>query len=412
MTTAMSMPPATPSCWPTAGRACGRRSTPRARPGRPWRATRARDSCWARPRCWRRVPAGRRGPGAVGGAAHHIYGFLFGVLAPLLGGGVFATDTVVHPEAIADRTRLERTTPANVLCSVPPHVHGLRALAAGQTPALRRLFCSGGRLPAEDAAAVHEHLGLPITEVLGSTETGGMGWRLSAGPVDWTPLPGVASGQTPMARCSCVRRSWRRTYPSRFAGRIGSSWLSGGVPAPRSFGRSDKGSGPAGVLDRARGSAAGYPGGRGRRGRGRGRRGPRERELWAAVVSRMQETDLRRRAGPRSTGWRCRAGSVRPRVAARGVGEAAAASLLDLFEGRDERSAAGGRRASAGDAAGPAAGRRRWWGAPSAHRRGGAGGRPRRARIALDVESRDRRRSALARDAVAGGSRRASASTA
>ncbi len=202
--------------------------------------------------------------------AHHIYGFLFGVLAPVLGGGAFATDTVMHPEAIADRARAGLAEPANVLCSVPPHVHGLRSLAAGPT-ALRRLFCSGGRLPADDAAAVHERLGLPITEVLGSTETGGIGWRLSPGPGDWTPLPGVEVGAEPDGTLLLRSPFLAPEIPQPFRG--GGSRPAGRrreVPAPGTFGRSGEGGRSTGFLDRDGRLVAGDTGGRGRRGCGRG----------------------------------------------------------------------------------------------------------------------------------------------
>jgi acyl-coenzyme A synthetase/AMP-(fatty) acid ligase len=137
--------------------------------------------------------------------AHHIYGLLFSVLAPLIGGGAFVRQTPLHAETIA---ALARDCGANVLCSVPPHLHGLQALdgqagagngdgnGAGALAGVARLFCSGARLPPPDARRLRERFGLTATEILGSTETGGIGWRLAGGVHDdeddaWTPLPGV-----------------------------------------------------------------------------------------------------------------------------------------------------------------------------------------------------------------------------
>ncbi|HVR64789.1 MAG TPA: AMP-binding protein [Polyangia bacterium] len=124
---------------------------------------------------------------------HHIYGLLFGVLAPLVGGGAFVRETPHHAEAIAAAAR---ATGASVLVSVPAHLHGLGALAAGALPGLSRVISSGAPLPAASAAAVAALAGTPVTEILGSTETGGLAWRQSpAADADgdlWRPLPGVS----------------------------------------------------------------------------------------------------------------------------------------------------------------------------------------------------------------------------
>ena len=120
--------------------------------------------------------------------AHHIYGLLFSVLVPLVGGGAFVRDTPLHAEAIAARVE---ALAVNVFCSVPPHLHGLAALPALALRGLERVFCSGAPLAPQDATLLKERFGLDVTEVLGSTETGGIAWRLAVGPGDWTPLPGV-----------------------------------------------------------------------------------------------------------------------------------------------------------------------------------------------------------------------------
>lgn len=120
--------------------------------------------------------------------AHHIYGLLFGVLVPLLGGGAFFTDAPSFGRSLGESIREGR---ANVLCSVPPHLHGMQVLDRTDVATLERVFCSGARLPSEDAAALRVGLGLEVTEVLGSTETGGMAWRLASQAPAWTPLPGV-----------------------------------------------------------------------------------------------------------------------------------------------------------------------------------------------------------------------------
>ena len=119
--------------------------------------------------------------------AHHLYGLLFSLLVPAVSGGSFVRQTPLHAETIA---ALARALEANVLVSVPPHLHGLQALEPGALPALK-IFCSGGRLPAGVAAALRQRFGVPVTEIFGSTETGGIAWRTGDADEAWTPLPGV-----------------------------------------------------------------------------------------------------------------------------------------------------------------------------------------------------------------------------
>ncbi|HXI60856.1 MAG TPA: AMP-binding protein [Polyangia bacterium] len=122
---------------------------------------------------------------------HHIYGLLFGVLLPLVGGATFVRSTPHHAETIAAQAA---GSGANVLISVPAHLHGLGVLTPGALPPLRRIVSSGAPLPPGTAAAVASLTGTPVTEILGSTETGGMAWRQSDGHADddgWQPFPGV-----------------------------------------------------------------------------------------------------------------------------------------------------------------------------------------------------------------------------
>lgn len=133
---------------------------------------------------------------ALGGArvaptvpAHHIYGLLWGVLVPLRSGGAFLRETPLHAETVAAALRRHAL---DVLVSAPAHLRGLLALEPGALPHLRRAISSGAPLPPATAAALSDAQGLVVTEVLGSTETGGIAWRDAPGADDgWTPLPGV-----------------------------------------------------------------------------------------------------------------------------------------------------------------------------------------------------------------------------
>jgi acyl-coenzyme A synthetase/AMP-(fatty) acid ligase len=119
---------------------------------------------------------------------HHIYGLLFGVLVPLVAGAAFARDTVLHAEPLA---ALFERIGARVLVSVPAHLRALRVLEPGRMPKLARVFSSGAPLPPDTADDLRARFGWTVTEVLGSSETGGIAWRDRPGGSSWTPLEGV-----------------------------------------------------------------------------------------------------------------------------------------------------------------------------------------------------------------------------
>ena len=116
---------------------------------------------------------------------HHIYGLLFGVLVPLCRGGAFAILPGHTPHAVAEAIERDRV---EVVVSVPAHLAGMRVLPS--LPSVRRVFSSGAPLPADTARAMAS-AGWAVTEVLGSSETGGIAWRTKA-EAPWTPLPSVS----------------------------------------------------------------------------------------------------------------------------------------------------------------------------------------------------------------------------
>lgn len=117
---------------------------------------------------------------------YHIYGLLFGVLVPLLGGGSFSRGAPLLPgELLAEIERVG----ADVLVAVPPHLAALAEHEADRWPRLHRVFSSAAPLSPATSDTLRQR-GLIVTEVLGSTETGGIASR--SAPVDpWRPLPGV-----------------------------------------------------------------------------------------------------------------------------------------------------------------------------------------------------------------------------
>lgn len=121
----------------------------------------------------------------------HIYGLLFGVLLPLCAGATIVRETPLHAETVAATIARHG---ADVLVSTPAHLRGFEVLEPGSLDALRLLFSSGAPLHASTATMLGQRHGGGVTEVLGSTETGGIAWRRNTGgddPGAWQPFPGV-----------------------------------------------------------------------------------------------------------------------------------------------------------------------------------------------------------------------------
>ncbi|HEY8427301.1 MAG TPA: AMP-binding protein [Sandaracinaceae bacterium] len=117
---------------------------------------------------------------------YHIYGLLFGVLVPLASGGSLYRHTPLHAPEVA----AVLASGVDVLVTVPAHLRAL-TLAPEEQPRVPRVFSSGAPLSPEVARAAKARFGWTITEVFGSSETGGIGWRDTGGVGPWTPLPGV-----------------------------------------------------------------------------------------------------------------------------------------------------------------------------------------------------------------------------
>jgi acyl-coenzyme A synthetase/AMP-(fatty) acid ligase len=114
----------------------------------------------------------------------HIYGLLFGVLLPLRqGSAIVSHDALLLPVEIGSVIEAEAV---DRLVSTPAH---LRALVGLMKPELE-VVSSGGRLPSELHLALGPPHGGRVTDVLGSTETGGIATRTDPRS-RWTPLPGA-----------------------------------------------------------------------------------------------------------------------------------------------------------------------------------------------------------------------------
>ncbi len=130
----------------------------------------------------------------------HFYGLLFGVLLPLRFGARIVSHDALLPADLA--TIIERES-VDLMISTPAH---LRAMAAAAMPRGLRVITSGARMPPELHLSLATDLDWHVTDVLGSTETGGIATRdhpMSA----WTPFPGAKvsapGGQLAVASAWC-----------------------------------------------------------------------------------------------------------------------------------------------------------------------------------------------------------------
>lgn len=121
---------------------------------------------------------------------HHLYGLLFGVLVPLVAGASIVCEAPLHAEAVA--AAIGRHA-ASVLVSTPAQLRAFDVLAPDSLTPLRRVFSSGAALPSDVASLARDRFARPVTEILGSTETGGVAWRVHD-RVDppFRPLAGVS----------------------------------------------------------------------------------------------------------------------------------------------------------------------------------------------------------------------------
>lgn len=108
-------------------------------------------------------------------AAQHIYGLLFRVLWPLCAGRSFVRQQLPFPE---DLQRASREHASFAWVASPALLKRMGDnLDWPHLSAVRRVFSSGGALPADAAASLHQRLGQWPSEILGSSETGGIAWR-------------------------------------------------------------------------------------------------------------------------------------------------------------------------------------------------------------------------------------------
>jgi acyl-coenzyme A synthetase/AMP-(fatty) acid ligase len=120
-------------------------------------------------------------------ATQHIYGLLFRVLWPLCAGRTFVRKQLAFPE---DLQRASREHQAFAWVASPALLKRMGDnLDWPALSAVRRVFSSGGALPADAANSLQQRLNQWPTEIFGSSETGGIAWR--QGQSLWQPFADI-----------------------------------------------------------------------------------------------------------------------------------------------------------------------------------------------------------------------------
>lgn len=125
----------------------------------------------------------------------HIYGLLFRVLWPLSAGRCFHSASYLNPESLVKAAK----DGAAYWVASPAHLKRLDQGSPWDGIAkLCAVFSSGSALPHEVAQQILTCSGQPVIEIYGSTESGGIGWRLQGNdPVTlWTLFEGMSLKQT------------------------------------------------------------------------------------------------------------------------------------------------------------------------------------------------------------------------
>src|SRR5690606_23529233 len=121
----------------------------------------------------------------------HIYGLLFHVLWPLAAGRPIMGERLRYPEevvaGIAQANSAVLVSSPALLTRLPAHLDW--SLMQGR---VRAVFSGGGALSSEASAQCRALIGPSPTEVVGSSETGGIAWRRAHQGPAWTAFSCVA----------------------------------------------------------------------------------------------------------------------------------------------------------------------------------------------------------------------------
>jgi len=104
---------------------------------------------------------------------NHIYGLLYSVLLPLVSG---ASVSVRTPSFPSEMIQAMDDTRATVFVSIPAHYRALNEMRIARQQ-IHTAFSSAGALSDQDDRDFFRSTGIAVTEIYGSTETGGIAYR-------------------------------------------------------------------------------------------------------------------------------------------------------------------------------------------------------------------------------------------
>jgi acyl-coenzyme A synthetase/AMP-(fatty) acid ligase len=141
-----------------------------------------------------RLWAVTEGPCAVMGTVpiRHMYGLESTVLLPLIGGGLMSAQIPFYPADVA--AALAELPAPRLLVTTPFHLRKLLD-AEIDIPPLAAVLSATAPLPPELTNRVEDHLGVPMMEIYGSTETGQLASRRTARQADWQTFAGIRLSQ-------------------------------------------------------------------------------------------------------------------------------------------------------------------------------------------------------------------------
>jgi len=132
----------------------------------------------------------------IGTVSHqHIYGLLWRVLWPLAGRRPFVAEICHYAE---DALVWAEQVPSAVLVTTPTHL-ARWPHQPGETPVGKwtLVVSSTAPLSREHSAFGSDYFGVPVTEIFGSSETGGIAWRQQMEDEVWTTLNGIEVSTQP-----------------------------------------------------------------------------------------------------------------------------------------------------------------------------------------------------------------------
>lgn len=146
----------------------------------------------------------------------HFYGLLFRLLWPLAAGRPFAAYNCRYLEQLQASAGEYKTVG---LVTTPSHLSRLPITMDWQVikTKIAAVFSSTAPLNLADSQASQTKFGLPIYEIFGSSETGGIAWRQQTLDPNWQAFPGIEIESDPCSKALKLRsqhsfkQDWQQT---------------------------------------------------------------------------------------------------------------------------------------------------------------------------------------------------------